>query len=676
MNIILVGSIVAIILEVCFITYIIINQYRKKEVIGKNTFLYIFPISVILFILYLVAIMGSQADFQLIFIIESFESTFKTLTFEVKSVYVYDLLETNVLYAISFYIAYIIAILTIFGSALGVIREYLFNMINILIITKKDTDIIIGTSETAIEYAKKHRKHSVIWILDDHGLIDKSILRQEKIAYIKDSFNYKNIVKRFKGKSNYNFISFETESDKYQKLIDEVVILSKKHNNFYLFLEVNYNETDVVRDQLIKHGEEKSYFFIRTFSRYQLITSKFISNVTIPKLLPNDFFNLNRSIKDEKEINVFFLGYGKVSGNLFNQFLENNQLVTTTNDKLKAKLVNYYVIDQNDNNTKHNSRHDYVMKNVDRNNKESFDLPNPEPLCNYHRIKGNLYDSKVIDSLSDKVKGKENFSIFIVSFGSDLENIEMSVWLKEKYINENIKIICRSKQMNILDPNIISFGNLQEIITHDNIVNDQLDQLAKDINMEYGRLRNKDVSKFESDWLKLPKIEFFSNYSSAINLYFKLNLLGFNLSKDKNLVSISKEEFLNVYTKDAPNELSYSNYFLTNTKNVIGYGEKLRWNAFYILNGYKQMSLEKLNINSETLVYTRKDEVNKEHVCITSHLGLDQLHKEVVERFKKVGVDIDLMDVELYKYDYMALDNPENEIYDFLIKLGYKITRL
>lgn len=672
MNLILVGSVVVICFESILIGFLIFNKIRKNNLIDKNTFLNIFPVSIILFLLYFLANTYNQDKFKFIFISNSLVSTVKTFAFEINSLNAIYLLDNNIWFAIAFYIAYALALLTILGATLGFIKEYLFNLFRRHIVKQKSSDIVIGVSETAIDYARKHRKMSIIWIIDADKEDSIDRLKQEKIAYIKEPFTAQNILKRFRNNVRYNFISFEAETSKYQILINEIISLINSHNNFYLFLEVNYNETEIVREQLIKHNDSKVYFYIRTFSRYQLIARKLLSNITIPKLLPKDFINPNHSIKNEKEINVFFLGLGKVNGNIFTNFIENNQLVTTIDNKLEAKLVNYYVIDDKVK-SEFNNRIDYILDNISN---ITSDLPLPERLGNYHKFDGNLYDAKIINQIKKIANAKDSHNIFIVSFGTDLENIEMSVWLKEEFNQLNTDIICRSKNISILDSSIISFGNEEEVITHDNIVNNHIEQLAKDINSSYNKLKNQGKFELDSNWLKLPKIDFLSNFAVALNVYFKLNLLGYDLSNNKDDVSVSKEEFMKTCNKDIPFKLKYDDYFKATTKNVLAYGEKLRWNAFYLLNGYKPMALSKIDINKTSLNYTTKDINKKEHVCITSHLGLHELHKYVVDKFLLSNVKASIMDVELYKYDYMTFDDSDSNLYDLLIDKGYKIIPL
>ena len=110
--------------------------------------------------------------------------------------------------------------------------------------------------------------------------------------------------------------------------------------------------------------------------------------------------------------------------------------------------------------------------------------------------------------------------------------------------------------------------------------------------------------EFMSDkWAALPYIEQASNLYHALNLPFKLNLLGFDMKKrssDKE-AGITEEEF-NAYYENSGKITDYSDYsffFKTESSNVLAYIEHSRWNALYILYDYKQMKKDDMEVIEE-----------------------------------------------------------------------------
>lgn len=666
MSLISIVSIVVMILQVIFVASVILYSKKEKFIISKSTIFWFVPVFLFLFTLNFVVWISSLSKISITMVSNSLIAAIKSFAFEIDMDIIGHNLENNVLFAIAYYISYALAVFTTLGSAFVLIKEYVFNIFRVWLTKRKETDILVGYSKTSMEYALENKGKCIIWVNNPISSDEKRIIQQEKIPYIKMNLSIKSIGKLSKI-VRYNFILFEGQENQYQSLINLFVDINKTYKNCHLYLEVKYQEMNVVREQYLKEFKDNPNLYIKTFSKYELISRKFVTEFTIPKILNLEDFNENRSVKNEKKINVFFVGFGKINSSLFSMFCQNNQLVTMVDNKLRAKLVNYYMIDKN-NDALDDNRIDNILTNFD---KVSSDLPSPEPLCVYNKIVGNVKSNEVIEKVKSITSDSNSLNIFIVSFGGDFENIEMSSWIKDQLSDENAFIACRVKNMKIIDKKIIAFGNEKEILNHTFIVQEKLQKLAKDINREY----YKDEQEENYYWNNLSQIELYSNYYAAMNLVFKLNMLGFDLTENANATSVSKEAFMKVYNNKTPVNHSYSDYFGTTARNVIAYGEKLRWNAFYLFNGYKPMKLDEVKVNSNK-EYFRKDHKKKLHACLTSHEGLDQFHKCVVKKMMSQNISATIDDVETYKYDYMAFDNPQFNLFDSLLIQGYKIIKI
>lgn len=604
-------------------------------------------------------------------IIESIVYALKSFAFEINTKNIGELIENEIWFTSAFYIAYILAVYTVLASALSLIKEYLLNMIRVNQIKRKETDIVIGLNETALHYTRQHKHKTILWI--DHPLVDSEnkALQNERLTYIKLPLNDVSIKKILYKNVRYNFIAFEGQENKYQSYIDLFIKINNEFKMMFLYLESKYQEMNVIRDQYLAHKNHHPHLYINTFSRYELLSRKFVTENTIPKYLPSSFFHQNRSIKNEYKINVFLLGYGKVNASLFSMFCQNNQLVTTINNKLVAKPVSYYIIDKNDD-ALNDKRIDYLL-----NNYLAFesDLPRVESMCDYHKIIGDLNSNKTIDDIKRLANQPSSFNFFIVSYGDDFENIELASWIKPQFDEKNSVIMCRVKKARMVDSKIICFGNEVETLSHSYIVDEELQQLAKDVNKEYATISSKILMDKEDVWNKLNQIELFSNYYAAMNLRFKLNILGFDITKDTSKHSISRDEFLAIYNQNTPTNHHYMDYFLPITRNVIAYSEKLRWNAFHLFNDYRPMRLSSVVLN-EDKTYIRKDIHKKLHVCLTSHEGLDIFHHEIIKKFHELNINVEVDDIETYSFDYMAFDNPKQNLIDTLIEQGYILHKL
>jgi hypothetical protein len=255
------------------------------------------------------------------------------------------------------------------------------------------------------------------------------------------------------------------------------------------------------------------------------------------------------------------------------------------------------------------------------------------------------------------------------------------MWLHNHFDSRNTKIACRVKKNRIKNDSIFYFGNESEVISNEYIVEEKLQQLAKDIDSKYTNLSARDDITIENYWDELAQIELYSNYYSAMNIRFKLNLLGLDLTKDSDVVGLTKEDFQKIYNLDSTENYFYEQYFDTKIRNVIAYSEKLRWNAFYLLNDYRPMPKSMIKFNEiekegkTKYELNRKDHILKLHACITSHQGLDELHDHIIKHVTNVN-KLEIKDIDFYKNDYMLFDNPKNNLLDNLIKLGYKIIYL
>jgi hypothetical protein len=661
-----IASIIILVIEVVFIILFFIISRKTKANVSKNTVFWFVPVSLFLIFLHVIGYIAVNDSYNVVGLIRCIVSSLKTFAFEINPLYIEPLLNSNTMFAITFLVAYLMAIFTVFATAIGLMKDNILNSIRVRKIISKECDIVIGNNNTSLEYISKHKNKTCLWITE---AIDKEkikFLYNNRITFIKCELSKGNINKFLKDKIRYNFIAFNTEETNYQKFIDNFVQMKNDEKYIFLYLEVKYNEAEVVRNEYLKHKDKNSNLFIGTFSRYELMSRKFVSTLTIPSLLPDDFFNKNRTIKEDKEINVFFYGFGKVNASLFTMFCQNNQLVRMKDNQLLSFPINYYAIDKNCD-AFNSKRLGYIIKNFK--NMES-DLPLPEVPCNFQFLPYDINSYEGINEVKKIAHKKNTFNLFIVSYGTDFENAETALWLESEFKYENTLIACRLKNNRIENENIIYFGNESEVISHQYIVEEELQQFAKEIDSNYNQLYEMGFLEKELYWDKLNQIELYSNYYSAMNIRFKLNLLGLDLTKDHNVESISENQFMKIYGEGFKNTNNYEQYFNTSIRNVIAYSEKLRWNAFYLFNGYKPMLLKDIKIQGKKIVW--KNHNNKTHACITSHRGLDKLHNYVLSKFDK-KLNVTIKDVESYKYDYMIFDNPDNNLINILLKKGYKI---
>ena len=510
-------------IEIIFIVLFLVLARKRKRLISKNTFFWFLPVLLFLFLLYITAYIEKNNSLGAIGIAASISAALKSFAFEINTTNLQSILNVNVIFTIAFYIAYLLAVLTVVATFLSLAKDYLLNLRKVSKKIKKTCDIVIGYNETSLHYLKQHPDQTVLWVNQSLSNDQKNFLYDNKIAFIKGDLVFDKFVKKgFKLNVRYNFIAFESQENEYQSLIDEFLKLNKIGYLVFLYLEVKSQEMEVVRKEYLKYKEQNPNLFIRVFSRYELIARKFVSEFTIPSLLDDSFFNDNRTIKEDKEINVIFYGFGKVNSSLFTMFCENNQLVGIKDNKLVSKPINYYVFDKNES-AINDQRINYTIKNIDNfiNDFEVIEKP-----CNFEMLNYDLNSYETITKIKELTENKNSYNLIFVSYGTDYENAEAALWLNGQLDSKNTKIVTRLQKQKLKDDKIIYFGNELEVINHSFIVSEELQQLAKDINNQYNKLIGHSDLELENYWDKLSQVELYSNYYSAMNIKFKLNLMG------------------------------------------------------------------------------------------------------------------------------------------------------
>ena len=706
-------GIIFLILELSVAGFLIYTTVRTAlkggEVISKKSFIYLVPCFLLIFFLYLTAAFYSSKKIDFFYIFSLFYST--TELFKLKQSF--DLIEPIIrdygVYYADFVIVYLLSVATLVLSISSLFSQRLRNFFGKLIAFNRNCDIVMGDSRSAVKYAKKN-KNCVLW---GAGITLKRYgeLLKEGVTVTRASLDSKRMSRRIK-RGEHNVVVFRDSEFSYTKLIETFSEIKRSGaEDLFLHLEANQREMKVINEKFIYKAEKEAGSFITCFSKYELLARKFVAEYPLTKFIPREFFNDNLTLKEDKDINVVFIGFGKVNYQLFKTFLPQFQFAAERGGKLYSKPVNYYVF-ENTEERLHNDLFTKLLYEFDENFSDC-DFPKPEKICNL-----NVPQKTDINSVEAKKRFKSlvtdsSFTYFIVSLESDLEDASYARTVKRLLPNEgNYKIFVRAKNNNsekldLADDNIVYFGDEKNSYTHDFIINDELTERAQRLNMLYGDINNppewlEEIKGLPSDkraelldkqlkddknrrlmrnsWTELPLIRQDSNIDSVLNQSFKLGLLGFDVTKEKCDRKVSENQFYESYVNPCRSNgyNDYSLYFKTESGNVLAFIEHLRWNALYFLHDYTQMKKSEMKLTGgEEKKLAHKDEDNKKHACLTTYYGLDDLIKfKFGKLYPQEGLsglsqsDERLLELgKLYAYDYMGLDR----IYTELTTLGYNL---
>lgn len=679
----------------------------------KKNLLFIAPTFLIIYLLYIVSDVYDGKEFSFFSLYTLVNTVLDAMKFKAANS-AFPICQAYPIYYADFVIAYILGVSAVILSVASFFGRRISNFISGKILLRKNCDIVLGNSASAVKYCKR-TKDSLILCTDISGQGYADLLK-EKVTVIRLADAKLISVKLKRG--GYNIIVFRDGNHSYTKIM-ETFIQMKPKDAINLYLEANQQETKILKEKFLTKADSNSKVYATGFNKYELMARKFVADFPITKFIPRTFYNENFTLKSDKQINVVFIGFGKVNYQLFRMCSMQFQFAGEKDGRLASKPVKYYVYDD-----KSRALHNEFFSRIQFEIEEEFkdcDFPEPEKICELKTKKIDINSVKAKKKFKSLVT-EDSFTYFIVSLDSDLEDASYAQTIK-RILDDggNYRIFVRAKNdngenLNDLDEQIIYFGEEKKLYTHENIINDDLTELAQRINLLYNRIANPPewLKKLQSDkditgeeqrkvlnanladkkvkdymkriWSELPYIEQASNLYHAVNLPFKLNLLGFDMVKKRSEddFGITEAEF-NEHYKNSGRAEKYSDYsffFGTESSNVLAYNEHSRWNALYVLYDYKQMKKADMQVAESkdekgNVIKTvpHKNIALKQHACITTYYGLDQLIKfkyelinneTLTESGYKNNERLQSLS-KIYAYDYMDLDR----LYSEITAMGY-----
>lgn len=686
----------------------------------KKNLIYLAPTFLIIYLLHITAAVFNGEELDFFYCFSLIYTTLDILKFRAVKSMLVPICKAYPIYYVDFVLAFIIAGVTVIMSVASFFCMRINNTWRVHRSLKRKCDIVIGDSNSAVKYAQK-TPNCILLGVDVSGQRFVDLLKQG-IYVLRAPLEIK-LLNKILRRGGYNIIAFRDGKYSYTKVIETFMGLSAKEE-LGIYLEANLQEMKILKSKFIKKADCVKSAYIAGFNKYELSARRFVVDHAITKYIPRSFYNENYSLKNNKKIRMVFIGFGKVNYQIFRMCAMQYQFAKTENNKLVSYPVEYYMYDGNE-----HQLHNEFFSKLEYEMNETFadcDFEKPDKVCN-------IVDAKELDINSIEAKKlfkslvePDCFTSFVISLEDDLQDASYAQTIMRLLdgCDENYRIFVRAKnnngeRLNEFSDRIVYFGEERKLYTHENIVNDDLTELAQRINLFYNSLANppawltelkKDETKTAEEkkreldakladpenrilmrdiWGALPNIEQESNLYHALNLTFKLNMLGFDMVKkrDDNDVGISEEEF-NARYKNSGRDSDYSDYsffFKTESSNVLAFIEHARWNALYIMYDYRQMKQADLRIEESvdehgkmTRLVVHKNTDLKQHACLTSYYGMRKLIELKYAMLnpdekltKKDYVDNPLLQEQskIYTYDYMDLDR----LYGEITTMGYKL---
>lgn len=676
------------------------------ELISKKNLFYLAPTLLTVYFLYLTASAFNGETLDFFYCFSLIGDSLDIFKFDAKASLIYPICQSYPIFYADFILAAVVSVATAVISVASFFSQRIRNFIVVRRAVKRNCDFVIGDSPDALAYVKNSGNCVITGGVSRRRYAE---LLKTGLPVVKAPFGSPAFIGKIKN-TEHDFVAFRDGNRSYTDIIEAFAAVRQAGCKARLHLEANQNEMKILKEKFISEAGGLAGAHLFGFSKYELMARRFVVDYPITKFIPRDFYNDNFSLKDGKDINVVFIGFGKVNYQLFRMCAMQFQFAGEKAGKLNARPVHYYVYDSEEK-ALHNEFFSRILYEFDEEFKDC-DFPKPERICDLE-VKALDINSVEAKKKFASLVNKDSYTYFVISLDDDLADASYAMTVNRLLKHEeNYKIFVRAKnsrgeRLNGGDGSVIYFGEEKTLCSHDNIVNDDLTCLAQRINLLYSNISDppawlkdaKELSAKEqgavlssrlqdplnreymlAKWEELPYIEQASNLYHALNLPFKLNLLGFDMVKKSVAKEGVPEEVFNEKYINSGRADGYSDYaffFGRETGNVLAFIEHLRWNALYILYDYGQMKKSEMRVVEKTKAdgttvktLPHKDTSKKLHACLTTYYGLHELIKFKYETLygEKLTEDIYKTDDRLrelgkiYAYDYMDLDRLYSEI--------------
>ncbi len=463
-----------------------------------------------------------------------------------------------------------------------------------------------------------------------------------------------------------------------------------------------------VNESVFIHYEKVSYGLIKFINRHEQIAMDFIEKYPLTEFMTGKQLDYKTAtIHENVDLNVIMIGFGKLNETLFLASVSNNQFLTKKNGKLQPKAVNYHLYDRNYPNGKiaeENScvysrnlnhgymRYDQFLKQNASKQEDYLEFIEEPAKIHFHSC--DFSHPAFYSSLHQTLDNKNAYSYVVVSFGTDIENIELAEKLQQKFHEWNIpsfvKIFVKIRDKKLLEEiktdfcgdYIQLFGSNRDIVYNaQNILNEKIREMAKLRHLFYTaeNLKKKGKNLVEEDVERLARKKWYeqfepcqreSNTYVCLSLRMKLQLMGYDYAKEGKDCSAEFEAKYEINDKRTPSEFEINGKRMWNYSNSEQNRDSLRWTyavqehqrwcANMICNGI--IPCNKKESTQETKELLKK----RLHGNITTMSGLVD-YRELVAKVKGDSTE----KIDVIRYDYQIMD----DVVWLLHKFGYSIIK-
>ena len=534
---------------------------------------------------------------------------------------------------------------------------------------------------------------------------------QDIVRWLKDYFDLNVLTKPAEKLAENKPLAEETEEEKSKREAEEEEREAKKNENKQKFavycsrIQV-YVFGNPIHEDVYNSLVESSFGVLRYVNKYRQIAVDFINKYPLTEFMDESQIDVNTSaVKDGVDMNVLMIGFGKANKQIFLTSVANNQFVTYTEKGVVPKLVNYHIFDYDNADKNKNLNHSYyryknevieLEKAKEKDRKDGKDvekvkyLPLPAEPSNDKYYDLDINDGKFYNTVKSVVTANEkDLNYIIISFGTDLENVDLAQKLLQKKAEwkvENLYVFVKVRGGNgsysIFDrDDCYLIGDEKACVYNINVIDDdKITTMAKMRNrayaVEYEMRKNPEEDYNEENILKIyakadyewyverTQFERESNVYACLSLRSKLHMMGLDYveegHKDQKIIPVEKDTYEAKYAADDKIVLlgdlnvegkaivKYPEDYAESRRRTMAIQEHSRWNAFMISKGFIPATI----LEIESWKKNGKDYAIRKHGNLTTFDGLLEF-REIVA--KKEGQTVSSADV--IQYDYQLMDD-------------------
>ncbi len=663
-------SVVLLLIECLLLTKFIVDCIRGKKFQKTALFVAIvFILNLALYFvpyLYRVTVLKKPSNYAFD-ILNCFMGAVQNFIGGINTDAVADFAEVVPVFTYVYLLGSLMAVLGTVSAALEAFSNGIANKFRLSRMMKKPyCDLVIGEGENARNYVKNGE--NALFILGEE--VDKATvvaLEEEGFTVLRRNFSATLLRSAlFKETTRYNILCPKQEgSYEYLTAFIEYKKKGGKKNIFFYIEQEEEQEENLHREVLEKNGLEKD---VVTFCSEEMLARTFIERHPVTEMLPADFLEEDGSIAPNKTLSYTFLGYGKLSQQIYRQSVLNNQVVCFAGGEYKVLPIRYRIYEEefhsDDWNTADLER--ALSRLVER--KEEY-FPLPELPLETKTEERRPFIHSTLQAVVDELKETDSYHYIVVDTGDVYRNIETGVRLDcMLYGRDNYHIFVRAGSDHSEDAERITYyGAAEKVFTHEVIVNDSLSLMAKQLHRVYiegayaSEKAGEEYSAFidekaEESWRSLDYFTTYSNLYAAMNLRLKLHLLGLDYCADGKGAGL---DLLEKRYRDFSLERTYADYFVRSKRNALLAQEHARWNAYHLLAEYLPLKKSKITVrdnDGKRVKFTTKDIPAKKHACLTTFKGLDEMGSYLAaEATRLTGTPHSAAEYDVYQYDEMLL---------------------